>query len=137
MPCTDPIDLNCSAFFCSTWQPRRVVITREIISFAFDEDDVELDYIPLADVEFVKLMSELRSDGRRALDSQGRRALDSHGRRGELDSLGRRRPAHAHPSDLESYRPGATPQASGAPLHPAGLRGACAPAQRGTGVGRA
>ena len=47
------------------WQPRRVVITKEIISFAFNNDDAELDYIPLPDVEFVKLMQDL-GEGRRS-----------------------------------------------------------------------
>ena len=40
------------------WQTRRVVVTRDVISFSFARDEVELDYIPLADVEFVKLMKD-------------------------------------------------------------------------------
>ena len=35
-----------------------------MISFAFNHDDVELDYIPLPDIEFVKIMQDI-GEGRR------------------------------------------------------------------------
>ena len=42
----------------SAWQWRRVVITKEEVSFAFLSHDEELDCIPLAEVEFVKEFNE-------------------------------------------------------------------------------
>ena len=39
---------------CSIWQTRRVLITKEYISFAFVRMDEEIDRIPLEDVDFVK-----------------------------------------------------------------------------------
>ena len=56
-------DISSLKLYRRSWQPRRVVITREIISFSFAHDDVELDYIPLADIDFVKTMRD-SSDGR-------------------------------------------------------------------------
>ncbi len=41
------------------WQQRRVIITKDIISFAFVGDDNQIDYIPLADIEFVKEMKDI------------------------------------------------------------------------------
>ena len=40
------------------WQKRRVIITKDIISFAFADanDENQIDYIPFAEVEFVKEM---------------------------------------------------------------------------------
>ena len=45
--------------FCREWQVRRVVITKEIISFAFLSDDKEIDYVPLHEVDFMKETNEL------------------------------------------------------------------------------
>ena len=42
--------------FIREWQKRRVVITKEIISFAFVGEDNQIDYIPLSEVDFVKEM---------------------------------------------------------------------------------
>jgi hypothetical protein len=36
-----------------------VVITKDLISFAFADDDNQIDYIPLAEVEFVKEMQDI------------------------------------------------------------------------------
>jgi hypothetical protein len=41
------------------WQLRRVVITNEVISFAFAKDEMEIDYIPLSEIEFIKEMTEV------------------------------------------------------------------------------
>ena len=38
----------------SVWQPRRVVITKECVSFAFVGNDDEIDRVPLTGVDFVK-----------------------------------------------------------------------------------
>ena len=43
------------------WQQRRVVVTKEIISFAFVGEDTQIDYIPLSEVEFVKEMKSAES----------------------------------------------------------------------------
>ena len=41
-----------------TWQKRRVIVTRDIISFSFLEEDAQIDYIPLAEVFFVREMRD-------------------------------------------------------------------------------
>ncbi len=41
------------------WQQRRVIVTKDIISFAFAGDDNQIDYIPLADIEFIKEMKDI------------------------------------------------------------------------------
>jgi hypothetical protein len=38
---------------------RRVVVTNDVISFAFVKDEMEIDNIPLSEVEFVKEMAEV------------------------------------------------------------------------------
>ena len=40
--------------FYSVWQPRRVVITKECLLFAFVGNDEEIDRVPLNSVDFVK-----------------------------------------------------------------------------------
>ena len=42
----------------STWQPRRVLITHECVSFALVDTDEETDRIPLIGVDIVKEHSE-------------------------------------------------------------------------------
>ena len=44
--------------FDSTWQQRRVIVTKEMIYFAFVESDEEVDRVPLAGVDFVKNYNE-------------------------------------------------------------------------------
>ena len=48
--------------FCTTakrvWVQRRVVLTKDVISFAFVGEDSQIDHIPLAEIEFVKEMKE-------------------------------------------------------------------------------
>ena len=39
---------------CRVWQRRRVILTKDVISFAFEGDENQIDYIPLAEVEFAK-----------------------------------------------------------------------------------
>ena len=41
-----------------SWQKRRLIATKEIISFSFIEEDKQIDYIPLAEVAFVKEMRD-------------------------------------------------------------------------------
>ena len=43
---------------CRTWQVRRIIITKEIISFSFVGEGTEIDYIPLEEVDFVKEMKD-------------------------------------------------------------------------------
>ena len=43
-----------------TWQLRRMIITRDVVSFAFADDDVEIDEIPLSEVDYVIEMKEMR-----------------------------------------------------------------------------
>ena len=37
-----------------SWQKRRVIITKNVISFAFVGEEDQLDYIPFAEIEFVR-----------------------------------------------------------------------------------
>ena len=53
------------------WQPRRVLITKEIISFAFVGEEKELDYVPLCEVEFIKEMKDLAVDVNSISDADG------------------------------------------------------------------
>ena len=43
--------------FARTWQIRRIVITKETLSFALLNDDIEIDFIPLSEVICVEEMS--------------------------------------------------------------------------------
>ena len=36
-----------------------MIITKEVISFAFVKDELEIDYIPLSEVEFIKEMKDI------------------------------------------------------------------------------
>ena len=36
-----------------SWQPRRVVVTKDIMSFAFDDEELEIDHIPLAEISSI------------------------------------------------------------------------------------
>ena len=47
--------------FFSVWQRRRVVITREVISFAFANNIEEIDRIPLDGVDYIKEGDDLGS----------------------------------------------------------------------------
>ena len=38
------------------WQQRRVVITKDVISFAFVGEEDQIDFIPMAEIEFIKEM---------------------------------------------------------------------------------
>ncbi len=46
----------------STWQIRRVVITKEEISFAFVGEEAQIDHIPFAEVLYIKEMTEAVGD---------------------------------------------------------------------------
>ena len=54
-----------------SWQPRRTVITKEIISFAYITDDLQIDFIPLAEVDYVKEMNDI-GEFRRATHASSR-----------------------------------------------------------------
>jgi hypothetical protein len=56
------------------WQPRRVIITKEVISFAFVGQETELDYIPLDEVEFIKEMKDI------VVDSKAVHIIESEGK---------------------------------------------------------
>ena len=43
---------------CRSWQPRRAIITKDAISFAFDDEEVEIDHIPLAEVSSIMCIKE-------------------------------------------------------------------------------
>ena len=49
-------------FFCRVWQTRRVVITKEEISFAFVGEESQIDHIPFAEIVHIKEMAEAASD---------------------------------------------------------------------------
>ena len=42
-----------------TWQMRRVVVTNDVIAFAFVGDDTQIDHIPFAEILHVKAMPDL------------------------------------------------------------------------------
>ena len=44
------------------WQMRRVVITKDVISFAFVDEDAQIDYIPFAEILHVKEMADAGDD---------------------------------------------------------------------------
>ncbi len=44
--------------FARIWKARRVVITKDVISFAFINEDIEIDSIPLAEITSVKVIRE-------------------------------------------------------------------------------
>ena len=52
-------------YYCRFWQPRRVILTKDTLSFAFRNDDGELDFIPLQDIEFVKEIKDFSEGLRR------------------------------------------------------------------------
>ena len=59
--------------FVREWQPRRVIITKEIISFAFtDGSENQIDHIPFAEVDFVKEMEDIAGDKRKVHDDRFR-----------------------------------------------------------------
>jgi predicted RNA-binding protein YlxR (DUF448 family) len=64
--CPDPHTNNTDIIFARTWQIRRVVITKETLSFALLDDDSEIDFIPLSEVICVEEMcgvEEANADG--------------------------------------------------------------------------
>ena len=57
-------------FLNSVWQHRRVVITKDCISFAFVGNDEEVDRVPLSGVDFVKVFDENISVENHEIQSQ-------------------------------------------------------------------
>mmetsp|Transcript_67340 Transcript_67340/g.179747 ORF Transcript_67340/g.179747 Transcript_67340/m.179747 type:complete len:641 (-) Transcript_67340:424-2346(-) len=57
------------------WQMRRMVITKDQACFAFPGDDVQLDYIPLAEIE---LIIEMKDNVNELMDDDGVHALQLH-----------------------------------------------------------
>ena len=53
-----------------TWQVRRVVVTKDVIAFAFLGEEAQIDHIPFAEVTHVKEMAEAASDEYDAEDQQ-------------------------------------------------------------------
>mmetsp|Transcript_52853 Transcript_52853/g.139104 ORF Transcript_52853/g.139104 Transcript_52853/m.139104 type:complete len:648 (+) Transcript_52853:92-2035(+) len=65
-----------------TWQPRRFIMTRDALHFAFSRDDNEIDHIPLAEITNSGIMKDAEHGGTRASFSGPRRnsvSLASHG----------------------------------------------------------
>jgi predicted RNA-binding protein YlxR (DUF448 family) len=61
-----PQKFNTYIIFARTWQIRRIVITKETLSFALLDDDSEIDFIPLSEVICVEEMcgvEEANADG--------------------------------------------------------------------------
>jgi len=52
-------DLVVALLLNRTWQLRRMVVSRQRISFAYEDEEEEIDYIPLAEVEFITTMRDL------------------------------------------------------------------------------
>ncbi len=44
---------------CRQWQQRRVIVTKEKISFAFIGEEKQIDHIPLSEVEFIMEMKDI------------------------------------------------------------------------------
>ena len=48
--------INIHVHLSREWVQRRVIITKDVVSFAFVGEDHQIDHIPLSEVEFVKEM---------------------------------------------------------------------------------
>jgi hypothetical protein len=68
-----------SVFYRSTrnreWQWRRLVITKEKISFSFEGEDLEIDYIPLSDVDYVCEMKDSGESSSLNMSQEGESSL--------------------------------------------------------------
>mmetsp|Transcript_52856 Transcript_52856/g.139119 ORF Transcript_52856/g.139119 Transcript_52856/m.139119 type:complete len:356 (+) Transcript_52856:92-1159(+) len=76
------MDLEIGLLLNRTWQPRRFIMTRDALHFAFSRDDNEIDHIPLAEITNSGIMKDAEHGGTRASFSGPRRnsvSLASHG----------------------------------------------------------
>jgi hypothetical protein len=73
-----------------------VIVTKDTISFAFSNDEAELDFIPLADIEFVKEIKDF-SEGLR------RNSMPSHN---SNSTLGEAQPALQIATRRDGYNSG-------------------------------
>ena len=64
------IALSFLSALCRVWQTRRVVITKTMLSFAFVDQESQIDHIPLAEVIHVKEMQEAAMDDKDGMDNQ-------------------------------------------------------------------
>mmetsp|Transcript_49787 Transcript_49787/g.130995 ORF Transcript_49787/g.130995 Transcript_49787/m.130995 type:complete len:431 (+) Transcript_49787:34-1326(+) len=52
------LDMEVGLLLNRTWQPRRFIMTRDALHFAFSQDEVEIDHIPLAEIASSGIMKD-------------------------------------------------------------------------------